>query len=153
MTALSPIIPLRDALRAHLRRDAAFKAIAENRIFDEVPTPKPNQQPGAPTPYAYIGPMRHTRLEIGCGRAWTVQARLFVVSTANGRAEAWSLVDAMTAALDGLEAFSPPLADPFRLQKMIEVTQAGDVIDPLQAKSVFLDLTTIIAGPGPDLED
>lgn len=153
MTALSPIIPFRDALRAHLRASDAFKALAGNRIFDEVPTPKPNGQPAATTPYAYIGAMRHTRLEIGCGRAWTVQARLFAVSTANGRAEAWSVVDAMTEALDGLEAFDPPLATPFAMQKMIEVTQAGDVIDPLQAKSVFLDLTTIIARPSPGSED
>ncbi|KQP36694.1 hypothetical protein ASF25_01695 [Methylobacterium sp. Leaf100] len=96
--------------------------------------------------------MRHTRFEVGCGRGWTVQARLFAVSTAAGRTEAWSLIDAMTAALDGREVFTPPLAAPFRLQKMIEVTQAGDVIDPLQAKSVFLDLTTLITGPGPDME-
>lgn len=147
MTALSPIIPLRDALREHLRKNDAFKALAGNRIYDDVPVGKPA------TPYAYLGPMRHSRLEIGCGRAWTVQARIFAVSTANGRGEAWSVVDAMTEALDGLEAFDPPLATPFSLQKMIEVTQAGDVIDPLQAKSVFLDLTTIIARPGPGSED
>lgn len=146
MTALSPILPLCDAIRDCLRADAGFTALAGNRIYDEVPTAK------AAAPYAYIGPMRRTRFEVGCGLAWTVQVRLFAVSTAAGRTEAWSLVDAMTAALDGLEAFTPPLADPFRLQKMIEVTQAGDVIDPLQAKSVFLDLTTLIAGPGPDME-
>lgn len=147
MTALSPIIPLRDALRAHLRADPAFTAIAGNRIFDDVPTGKPQ------APYAYIGPMRHTRLEIGCGRAWTVQARIFAVSTENGRAQVWSLADAIADALDGLEDFTPPLAAPFSLQKMIEVTQAGDVVDPLQAKSAFLDLTTIIARPLPGQED
>lgn len=154
MTALSPILPLRDAIRDCLRADAGFTAIADNRIYDDVPTASANSRgPGATAPYAYIGPMRRQRLDIGCGLAWTVQVRIFAVSTTSGRTEAWSLVDAMTAALDGLEAFTPPLADPFRLQKMIEVTQAGDVIDPLQAKSVFLDLTTIIAGPGPGLED
>ncbi|WP_163006096.1 DUF3168 domain-containing protein [Methylobacterium brachiatum] len=147
MSALSPIIPLRDALREHLRKADAFKALALGRIYDEVPTGK------ATAPYAYLGPMRHQRLEIGCGLAWTVQARIFAVSTENGRAQVWSLADAMTAALDGLEAFDPPLAAPFSLQKMIEVTQAGDVIDPLQAKSVFLDLTTIIARPLPGQED
>lgn len=147
MTALSPILPLRDAIRALLRADAGFKAIADNRIYDDVPTS------AAKAPYAYVGPMRRQRYDIGCGLAWTVQARLYAVSTASGRTEAWSLIDAMTAALDGREAEDLPLASPFRLQKMIEVTQAGDVIDPLQAKSVFLDLTTIIAGPDPDLED
>lgn len=146
MSALSPILPLRDAIRACLRADAGFRAIAEYRIYDDVPTGQ------ATPPYAYIGPMRRTRLDLGCGLAWTVQARLFAVSTASGRTEAWSLIDAMTAALDGREVFTPPLATPFRLQKMIEVTQAGDVIDPLQAKSVFLDLTTLITGPGPDME-
>lgn len=154
MTALSPILPLRDAIRAQLRADVGFKALADNRIYDDVPTASAIPgKPAAPTPYAYIGPMRRQRFDAGCGLAWTVQARIFAVSTASGRTEAWSLVDAISAALDGLEEFSKPLAAPFRLQKMIEVTQAGDVIDPLQAKSVFLDLTTIIAGPGPDLED
>jgi hypothetical protein len=146
MSALSPILPLRDAIRALLRADAGFKAIAANRIYDDVPTST------ATAPYAYVGPMRRSRFDIGCGLAWTVQARLYAVSTASGRTEAWSLIDAMTAALEGVEQFTPALASPFRLQKMIEVTQAGDVIDPLQAKSVFLDLTTIIAGPDPDLE-
>lgn len=151
MSELSPILPLRDAIRALIRADAGFKAIAKNRIYDDVPTS--SKANPIDTPYAYVGPMRRSRYEIGCGLAWTVQARLYAVSTANGRTEAWSLIDAMSAALEGLEDFSPALASPFRLQKPIEVTQAGDVIDPLQAKSVFLDLTTIIAGPGPDLED
>ena len=144
--ALSPILPLRDVIRECLRADPGFAALAENRIYDDVPTGN------ATVPYAYIGPMRRQRLDMGCGLAWTVQVRLFAVSTASGRTEAWSLIDAMTAALDGREAFTPPLAAPFRLQKMIEVTQAGDVIDPLQAKSVFLDLTTLITGPGPEQE-
>lgn len=145
--ALSPILPLRDALRECLRADPGFTALAGIRIYDDVPAAK-----GGAVPYAYIGPMRRQRFEVGCGLAWTVQVRLFAVSTASGRTEAWSLVDAMTAALDGREAFTPPLAAPFRMQKPIEVTQAGDVIDPLQAKSVFLDLTTLITGPGPAQE-
>lgn len=144
--ALSPILPLRDAIRECLRADAGFTALAGNRIYDDVPTDKRT------VPYAYIGPMRRQRFDMGCGLAWTVQARLFAVSTASGRTEAWSLIDAMTAALDGREAFTPPLAAPFRMQKPIEVTQAGDVIDPLQAKSVFLDLTTLITGPSPEQE-
>jgi hypothetical protein len=147
MSALSPILPLRDAIRALLRSNPAFKALASNRIYDDVPTGK------ATPPYAYIGPMRRSRYEIGCGQAWTVQARLYAVSTASGRDEAWSLIDAMSAALEGLEADDLPLASPFRLQGPIQVGQAGDVIDPLQAKSVFLDLTTIIAGPSPGSED
>lgn len=151
MTALAPILPLRDAIRALLRADPGFKAIAGNRIYDDVPvSTKANP---TITPYAYVGPMRRSRYDGGCGLVWTVQARLYAVSTESGRTEAWSLVDAMSAALEGVEEFTPALASPFRLQKMIEVTQAGDVIDPLQAKSVFLDLTTIIAGPDPDLED
>lgn len=147
MSALSPILPLRDAIRDLLRADAGFRAIAGNRMYDEVPTAK------AQTPYGYVGPMRRSRFDVGCGLAWTVQARLYAVSTASGRTEAWSLIDAMSAALEGVEEFTPALASPFRLQKMIEVTQAGDVIDPLQAKSVFLDLTTIIAGPDTGMEN
>ncbi len=77
---------------------------------------------------------------------------LFAVSTANGRA---GMVGGRRH--DGgpgrARGVRPAARCSFAMQKMIEVTQAGDVIDPLQAKSVFLDLTTIIARPGPGSED
>ncbi|WP_345822578.1 hypothetical protein ACN9MF_24320 [Methylobacterium fujisawaense] len=55
----------------------------------------------------------------------------------------------MIAARNGLERPDLPLTDPYSPRTPIEVVQAGDVIDPLQAKSVFLDLRTRIARPAP----
>ena len=55
--------------------------------------------------------------------------------------------------LDQLEQADLPLADPYSLRTPLVVGQAGDVIDPLQAKSVFFDLTTTIARPLPGQED
>lgn len=146
----SPILALRDAIQAALKAAPEFTAIATGkRIYDEIPSGA--GKPAAP--YAYIGPMRQQQLPNECGQFWTVQARLYAVSTGFGRDTGWNLIDVMTQALHLREQDTMPLAAPFRLQKPIEVTQAGDVIDPLAAKSVFLDLTTIISRSSPDEED
>lgn len=146
----SPILALRDAIQALLKATPEFSALATGkRIYDEIPSGQGKPSP----PYAYIGPMRQSRFNSGCGEMWTVQARLYVVSTGFNRDAGWNLIDVMTEALSERDQDTMPLAAPFRLQKPIEVTQAGDVIDPLQAKSVFLDLTTIISRSSPDEED
>lgn len=154
--ASTPELALRDAIRAVLTADAGFTALAGKRIYDEVPvgsgkaTPQPTD---VVPPYAYVGPMRRTNAETGCAESWTIQARLFVVSTAYGRDQAWRLADAMMRALHGCEQSDLPLAEPFSLRTPLVVGQAGDVIDPLQAKSVFIDLSTSISRPLPDEED
>ncbi len=81
-----------------------------------------------------------------------IQARLYAVSTAYDRDHGWRVVDAMIAALNGLEVPDLPLAAPYSLRTPLEVVQAGDVIDPLQAKSVFLDLRTTVVRPLPEEE-
>ena len=149
-------LALRDAIGARLKADAGFNALAAKRIYDEVPTSSGKAIP-LPTdpvpPYAYFGPIRRSNKVLDCSESWTIQARLYAVSTAFNRDQGWLLIDAMVASLDQLERPDLPLADPYSLRTPLVVGQAGDVIDPLQAKSVFFDLTTTIARPLPGQED
>lgn len=150
----TPELALRDAIRIRLKATAAVAALVAKRIHDEVPPARGEAvpPPALQVPYVYFGPMRRSDYEIGCGESWTIQARLYAVSTAFDRDQGWRVVDAMIAALNGLERPDLPLADPYSLRIPVEVVQAGDVIDPLQAKSVFLDLRTRIARPVPGQE-
>ncbi|MFB0491832.1 hypothetical protein ABIE45_004418 [Methylobacterium sp. OAE515] len=152
----TPELALRDALRSRLKADPDFTALVGKRFYDEVPAGIGRAEPNAAEtrpPYAYLGPMRRAGYAESCVATWTIQARLYAVSTAYDRDQGWLLADAMIAALNGLEQADLPLAEPYGLRTPIEVVQAGDVIDPLQAKSVFLDLRTTIARPLPGQED
>ncbi len=146
-------LALRDAIRDRLKADAAFLAIAGKQIFDEVPASLGSTIPPVKPPYAYFGPIRRSNKVLDCRESWTIQARLYAVSTAFNRDQGWLLIDAMVASLDQLERPDLPLADPYSLRTPLVVGQAGDVIDPLQAKSVFFDLTTSIARPLPAEEN
>lgn len=150
----TPELALRDAIRTRLKADAGCKALVAKRIHDEVPSARAEfvPPPALDVPYVYFGPMRRSDYEIGCGESWTIQARLYAVSTAFDRDQGWLVVDAMIAALNGLERPDLPLAAPYSLRSPVEIVQAGDVIDPLQAKSVFLDLRTRITRPAPGQE-
>jgi hypothetical protein len=151
----TPELALRDALRARLKADAGFAALVGKHFYDEVPAGIGRAEPTAVEPrppYAYLGPMRRAGYAESCVAAWTIQARLYAVSTAFDRDQGWLLADAMIAALNGLEQADLPLAAPYSLRTPLEVVQAGDVIDPLQAKSVFLDLRITIARPIPGEE-
>jgi len=150
----TPELALRDAIRMLLKADAGCKALVAKRIHDEVPSSRAEAvpPPALKVPYVYFGPMRRSDYQVGCGESWTIQARLYAVSTAFDRDQGWRVVDAMIAALNGLERPDLPLAAPYSLRAPIEIVQAGDVIDPLQAKSVFLDLRTSIARPAPGEE-
>lgn len=151
----TPELALRDAVRTLLRADAGFASLAGRRFYDEVPAGLGRAEPHpaeARPPYAYLGPIRRAGYAESCVAAWTIQARLYAVSTAYDRDQGWLLADAMIAALNGLEQPDLPLADPYSLRTPLEVVQAGDVIDPLQAKSVFLDLRTTVVRPLPGEE-
>lgn len=152
----TPELALRDALRARLKADAGFTALVGKRFYDEVPAGIGRAEPSAAEarpPYAYLGPMRRAGYAESCVAAWTIQARLYAVSTAFDRDQGWLVTEAMIAALNGLEQPDLPLAAPYSLRTPIDIVQAGDVTDPLQAKSVFLDLRTTIARPLPEQED
>ena len=149
----TPELAFRDAILARLKADAGFNAIAGKQLFDEVPSSLGSSVPPVKPPYAYFGPLRRTNFQTTCAQVWTIQARLYAVSTAYNRDQGWLLIDAMIASLNELEAADLPLAEPYSLHSPLVVGQAGDVIDPLQAKSVFFDLTTSIARPIPGMED
>lgn len=139
---MTPELALMGALTAILKADAAVTAVAGKRIYDEVPAGRSAQDK---PPYIYVGPMRRQRVALDCAQIWTVQARIYVVSTEFGRRESWNLVEAVVQALDRKEAPAVAIPAPFSLQQPLQIVQAGDVVDPLAPKSVFLDLSTTIA--------
>jgi hypothetical protein len=130
------------ALIAVLKADAGVEAVVADRIFDEVPEDERGLSLAQP-PYLYVGPVNTTRVELGAwpASAWRVRARLYAVSTAFGRLEAWSAAHAARKALEGVEL---TLDDPFAAQEPVTATQAGDVTEPLNPKAVFVDLSTTI---------
>jgi len=147
---MSPEIALQSAVVDRLGADMAVMAIVAGRIFDQVPA---DRAPGEP-PYVEIGPINRTRFE-GCAAGWLIRMRLYATSTDFGRVEAWNLADAIVAALDdridetGAQAVEAlALAAPFRILDSLRVVQAGDVVDPLQIKSVFVDVQAVIARVG-----
>ncbi|KQP34302.1 hypothetical protein ASF27_01705 [Methylobacterium sp. Leaf102] len=131
---------MQKAITDVLTANANVAARVGGRIFDEVP----NDGTVAP-PYVYLGPINRRRVPHDCAQIWTITARLYVISAEFGRQEAWDAIEAVVQALDGADAPDLEFAAPFSIQEPLRVTQAGDVIDPLALKSVFLDLTTTIA--------
>ncbi|MGU3418527.1 DUF3168 domain-containing protein [Methylobacterium sp. D54C] len=138
---ITPETAFLDAVRAHLRADPALAALVAGRVYDALPGAEQRIAP----PYLYAGPLRRQRLDTACGEAWTVQLRLYAVSTAFGRHQAWAVIDAAATALADREPPDFALPPPFAVQQPLIVTQAGDVVDPLNPRQVFLDVTTIVA--------
>ncbi|RVU17499.1 DUF3168 domain-containing protein [Methylobacterium oryzihabitans] len=136
-TALLRVVT--DALVA----DPAVAALVGDKVFDEIP----NDRRGGAPPYVYVGPINRQRLYLECGTAWTVRVRIYAVTTAFGREQGWEVIEAVVQALDGRDDLTLPA--PFSLQNRLDVTQAGDVVDPLAPKAMFLDLTTIVARDTP----
>lgn len=134
MTA--PTLALRDAVRAILAADTAIQAIAADRIHDRVPAKKD----GLTFPFLAFGPMRKDRIETGCEPAWTLKLRLYAASTEFERDQAWELIEAAGAALEGVE---PVIEGPFVITDALRVAIAGDAIEPGLPRSAFLDLTAL----------
>lgn len=139
---MSPEIALQSAVIELLKADAAVAALVGDKVLDEVPA---DQAPSLP-PLVEIGPINRGRVE-GCGRAVEIRMRLFCTSTAFGRIEAWEIADAVWTALDDDPERGPPptLPAPFYIADSLRCIQSGDVIDPLQIKSVFVDVRAIVA--------
>lgn len=142
---MAPEIALQSAIVDLLKADAAVAAIVGEKIFDQVPA---DRVPGEP-PYIEIGPINRTRFE-GCAKAWMIRLRLYATSTDFGRVQAWCLADAMADLLDdrdaeGLPKTAPTLPAPYRILDALRVVQAGDVVDPLQIKAVFVDVQAVVA--------
>lgn len=127
------------ALLDALMADTDVAAIVGKRVFD-VP---PRDNRGLPSdiangaPYIYLGPVGMQR-DAACEPLWRSTTRLYAVSFAPHREEAWALAGAIAAALDGAEldmaqgGHTPALW----------VQQGGDVVDPVMPVLVFVDVTT-----------
>lgn len=139
---MTPETALLKAITERLVDDAGVAALVAGRVFDAVPN---DRKAGSQPPYIYVGPMNRQRVPLDCAAVWQVRARVYVVTTTFGRAEGWEVIEAVVQALDGREAPDLALPAPFTFQNRLDVVQAGDVVDPLAPKSMFLDLTTIIA--------
>lgn len=137
---MTPERALQEAITTLLLGDPAVSAIVGQKIFDEVPSDKSD----AP-PWVYLGPISRRRLDgAGCDQAWTITMRLYAASTKFGRKDAWELGNAVSEALEGQE---PALAGSYAVAQELRCIQAGDVIAPATPKTVFVDVTTIIAKP------
>jgi hypothetical protein len=133
---VTPEIALINAVRTLLKNDGGVLALVDaSKIFDQV-------DEKTKAPYVYVGPAGRQRIISDCGQVWTVRLRVYAISSEYNRNEDWDLAEATVQALDQQE---PILADPFVLNDRLNVTQAGDVIDPNAPKSVFVDLTATIA--------
>jgi hypothetical protein len=132
---------LQAAIVALLAADERLTAlIGPDKVFDEIPEDDRGNATAEP-PYVYFGPIGSGRVETGGFPASAVTARLYGVSTAFGRVEAWDIVEAMHLALEGQE---PELAAPFEIAAPLRFARDGDVIDPANPKAAFIDFTSTV---------
>jgi hypothetical protein len=132
---VTPEIALINAVRTLLKADAGVTELVSQKVFDQIP-------PGTKAPYVYVGPASRTRLELDCGRAWSIRLRVYAISTGFNRSDDWDIAEAIEEAVNERLLTLPA---PFEMQERIRVTQGGDVIDPNAPKSVFVDVTTTIS--------
>ncbi|ACL56991.1 DUF3168 domain-containing protein [Methylobacterium nodulans] len=139
---MTPETALLGEVRRLLKADAGVTALVAGKVFDAVPN---DRRPGQEAPYIYAGPINRQRVYLECGTAWQIRMRIYAVTTTSGRDQGWEVIEAIVQALDGKDADVVTIPAPFSLQNRLDVTQAGDVVDPLAPKSMFVDLTTTIA--------
>jgi hypothetical protein len=130
-----------DALRDALKADSGVAVLVGAKVYDEVPGDKRGMPDDATAPWVFIGPISGDRFEDVGYRAWNVRARIYAASTGFGRKEAWDVINAVDAALDGATL---DLADGFSMQSQLRAAGSGDVVDPLTPKSAFQDFTCVI---------
>ncbi len=119
-----------------LRADPAVTAILGSRIYDVPPR-------DAVVPYLYLGPGRvQAERSWECANAWRFTFRLYVVSEAHGRLQAW---DAIFAAIRALDRQRPVAPTGYHFPVEWDAAQAGDIIDPLKLKECFADVSAVVA--------
>lgn len=134
---MAPEIALQNAIVAALVADPAVNALVKGKVYDEVPS----DRQGAVPPYLELGPVGSQRDELSGGPGWAVTLRLYAYSTGYGRRGAWDIARAAATVLEGANL---ELEAPHRALLPVEVIRTGDVIDPPNPKSVFLDVTTTV---------
>lgn len=148
MAANSPREALLAAIVAKLAASAAVVAIVGRdragnaRVYDEVP---PGEDKGGETgdiTYVYVGPINFGPNLVSCGQARLARVRVFAMSEHFGRVKVAELGHAVFTALDDAAL---TLDAPYRATEPLQVTADGDVIEPDDPKSVFVDATTVLA--------
>ena len=121
---------------AVLKADPDVAAVCGDRVYDVPP-------PNAVLPYLYLGPGRvQAERSWECAPAWRFTFRLYVVSEAHGRLQAW---DAIFAAVRALDRTNPTAPSGYHFPMEWEAAQGGDIIDPLKLKECFADVTAVVA--------
>jgi hypothetical protein len=119
-----------------IKQDAACAAVLGDRVYD---VPPANVKP----PYLYLGPGRiQAERSWECSQAWRFTFRLYVVSEAHGRLQAWDAIFAAVRALDRQKPTAPP---GYHFPVEWDAAQGGDIVDPLKLKECFADVTAVVA--------
>lgn len=134
---MKSIPAFRSAVEQALKADPGIASLVVDRVFNFVPSTD------TPSPWIYVGGIVATPDPNACGQQWTVQMRVYALSTAFDPDAVWPLLDAIRQALDGQ---SLPMPDGMAQTLAIAILSVGDVVDPQQPASAFLDLTAMVAG-------
>ncbi len=142
---MAPETAFLDAVLAHLRGSAALAALVGVRIFDEVPA---DDRAGSivETPYVYAGPLVSTDDNGVCIDMRRLRLRLYAVSDAFARREAWEVMHLMRQRLrSGLTGGAVPftLPAPHSLVSCM-FGPSGDITEPERLKVCFVDLVADI---------
>ena len=137
---MTPETALLKAVVATLKGAAGVSALVGARVYDDVPDDRGNAERAAP--YVYVGPINRSRIETGCDAQWNMRLRVYAISVAFGRLQAWDVANAASEALEGQLL---TLDQPFHCGDIVRVVQAGDVIEPSNPKATFIDIATIVA--------
>lgn len=132
-----PEIALRDAIMELLRAAPEVAALVQDKVFDGVPS----DDDAAELPWIAMGPIRTLPVDTGCGYAWQVTAKVFAESADFDRTPAWTIA---RAAIGALAKVQLPAEDGFLDE--LKMNGAGDVIDPGAIKTVWFDVTCLMAG-------
>ena len=129
------------ALAEALKSDAGVSALVAHRVFDILPRESLKAATNVASPWIYVGPINATRQDEGaCGVGWTVRIRIYAASIEAGRDEAWTVISAAAAALEGATLTLSAGAH----APQILVMQAGDIVDPVEPTLTFIDVTTVV---------
>lgn len=135
---MSNELALRDAVGAILRATPAVQALVGAKIRDDVPSDEHADK----LPWICMGPITTRTLDTGFTPGWAVTLRVLAESNAFNRDQAWMIARAARKALHGAEL---PLEQGFYAP--LSVTQCGDVVAPGEIKTVFVDVTCVVADP------
>jgi len=104
-------------------------------VFEEPPVNKDLST----QPWLYPGPINTTDMDSGVAVLGQIRLRIYVA--ARSRVEAWNAIHVARKAVHLKE---PAIAGGFTRESPLRVTQAGDIIDPVQPREAFFDVTCVM---------